>query len=140
MPTSDKTQRKRQQQSKKQQQQQKQRQRKRTQQRQRGGNTTTQSVQQPMQYFNPDHQSTYAIQPPRLEPSAYGESHAVSHGMSSCKNMVGPSLAPSPGASDLQTGGMMQLYSKIVNPMTGRKVSVTSATGRRVLQSYLNEL
>jgi hypothetical protein len=107
---------------------------------QRGGeSTTSQSVQMPMQYYDPNYQSTYAATAPALEPSAYGPSHAVSHGIASCNNMVGPSLGPSPGTSGLQTGGMAQLYSKIVNPDTGRKVSIYSSVGKRVLKNYLKQ-
>ena len=114
----------------------------RGQRKQRGGegNSTSQSVQMPMQYYNPDYKSTYAANPPALEPSAYGKSYAVSHGISSFNNMVGPNLGPSPGASGLQTGGMDHLYSKITNPDSGRKVSIYSSVGKRVLKNYLKQL
>ena len=113
-----------------------------TRRKQRGGesNATSQSVQMPMQYYDPNNHSTYAVNPPALAPSAYGTSYPVSHGMPSCNNMVGPSLGPSPGSSGLQTGGMAQLYSKIVNPDTGRKVSIHSNIGKRVLKNYLKQL
>ena len=108
---------------------------------QRGGesNATSQSVQMPMQYYDPNNHSTYAVKPPALEASAYGKTYAVSHGMPSCNNMVGPNLGPSPGSSGLQTGGRAELYSKIVNPATGRKVSIYSNIGKRVLRNYAKQ-
>ena len=32
------------------------------------------------------------------------------------------------------------MYSKIINPKTGRKVKVTGVLGRKILQNYLNYL
>ena len=67
--------------------------------------------------------------------SAYGKVNAVSNGTIIGKNLMGPNLGGYPNNSGIQTGGY---YDKIVNPITGRKVNITSKLGKNIINNYLN--
>ena len=103
-------------------------------------------VAMPIQYFDPTSTVTkyYPTGSPELANygnNAYGVHHPVSNGMPGpVDGFVGPNLAPyessHPHSSPLQTGGGHP-YGMIVNPETGRRVSVHGKTGRRVLRRYI---
>lgn len=107
---------------------------------QRGG------VSMPIQYFDPTSTLTnyYPTGSPELTQfgnNAYGTHHPVSYGVSGPgENLIGPNLAPyeisTPHSTALQTGGGNP-YGMIVNPETGRRVSVNGKIGRSVLRNYL---
>ena len=97
----------------------------------------------PLRYFNPKSNvpSYYPTGSPQLETgnSAYGPNVAVSYGVPTGEGfnrMNGPNLGPFPDSTKTQTGG----YSKIVNPITGRKVSIYSKTGKNVIRTYLKNI
>lgn len=100
-------------------------------------------VGMPIQYFDPKasvpayyHAGHHLLKPGN---TAYGPSSAVSYGEPTGfgKGLTGPNLAPYPNSTKTQTGGSSP-YDKIVNPATGRKVSLFSKKGREVLGNYLN--
>ena len=103
-------------------------------------------VAMPIQYFDPTSTLTnyYPAESPELTQfgnNAYGAHYPVSYGMPGPNDgLVGPNLAAyeisSPHSSPLQTGGGNP-YEMIVNPETGRRVSVNGKIGRRVLRNYL---
>ena len=72
---------------------------------------------------------------------AYGKSSPTSHGVNLGNNTMGPDLAAyEPYAthhSGMQTGGA---FTKIVNPKTGRMVSIYGKTGKKILNNYVNYL
>jgi len=70
--------------------------------------------------------------------SAYGKSYPVSHGINIGNNMVGPDLGASAQHSSVQTGGVNPFH-YIVNPETGRKVSLFGKTGQKVLNNYIKK-
>lgn len=74
--------------------------------------------------------------------NAYGAHRAVSFGVHDGKT-AGPNLAGyaprAPHSTALQTGGE-DPYSMIVNPETGRRVSIYGKTGQRVLRKYSGEM
>ena len=69
--------------------------------------------------------------------SAYGKTYPTSRGMLIEKNLMGPDLGPYPNHSNTQTGGG---YDKIINPVTGRKVNVNSKLGKKIINSYLQQI
>ena len=97
----------------------------------------------PIRYFNPNQSvpKYYPSGSPQLDTgnSAYGPNVGVSYGVSTGEGfnrMNGPNLGPYPNSTKTQTGG----FNKIVNPDTGRKVSIHSKTGKQVLKSYIRAL
>ena len=97
----------------------------------------------PIQYFGGKLNRYFPTGSSELVPKngAYGETVATSFGKNVpslySKNMVGPNLAPYPNATNLQTGGA---YDSIVNPETGRKVSIYGKTGQKVLNNYFKNI
>jgi hypothetical protein len=96
----------------------------------------------PIQYFDPKATvpAYYPAGHHSLKPgnSAYGPISAVSYGEPTGheKAFTGPNLAPYPNSTKTQTGGSSP-YNNIINPATGRKVSLFSKKGRDILGNYL---
>jgi len=86
-------------------------------------------VSLPSEYFGSDSGRYYKPGSPelQLEPSAYGPN-----------NVKNRSIGPAPNHSNLQTGG--GIYNKIINPETGRRVSVTSKKGKQIISNYITFL
>jgi hypothetical protein len=120
------------------------------------GNHNIQSVGFPIQWFNPGAQVP-AYYPAGNEmltkqyQSAYGPINAVNTTQpNACGTEMGPNLAPFSPYEDLSgimTGGsqqqqqqQQQSFQQIVNPLTGRKVSIRSRLGQQILQQYLQQL
>lgn len=101
---------------------------------QRGGRGN--SVHLPSEFFGKN-SGRYVDTPNQVSHSAYGQQFAVSHGTSIGNNMVGPDLGPSPNHSGVQTGGA---FTKIINPATGRKVSIFGRIGKKILKGYLHQM
>ena len=101
---------------------------------QKGGRVTM-----PSEYFGKDSGRYFEAGSPQLQisPSAYGRNYPTSHGIIIEQNMMGPDLGPTQN-SGMQTGGAEFQY--IVNPESGRKVSIHGKTGKKVLKNYLNKL
>ena len=103
---------------------------------QRGG------VGLPMEYFNPNSKVTHYYPSGdhhlKLGNNAYGPQVAVSYGATTTgsSGYTGPNMAPYPNSTATHTGGGA-LYDRIVNPETGRKVSLFTSKGKRVLKNYL---
>lgn len=127
-------------------------QRSRRQQKQRGGDGSynIQSVGFPIQWFNPE-AKVPAYYPAGSEmltkqyQSAYGPINAVNTTQpNACGTEMGPNLAPFSPYEDLSgimTGGAaQQAFQQIVNPLTGRKVSVRSKLGQQILKQYLQQI
>ena len=104
---------------------------------QSGGKGSGHDVHFPSEFFGND-SGRYSDSPQSLESSSYGSQSAVSYGVESSPGMVGPDMGPSPGASGTQTGGANP-FLKIVNPATGRKVSIHSKVGREVINGFLEQ-
>ena len=90
----------------------------------------------PSEFFDKN-SGRYLENPQPLADSAYGQQSPVSHGMSIGNNMIGPDLGPSPDHSGVQTGGA---FFKIINPATGKKVSIFGKIGKKVLKGYLKQM
>ena len=106
---------------------------------QTGGSNTGHDVQFPAEYFGNNSGRYFSPGSPELTnipDSAYGKNFPTSHGIPIGNNMTGPALGAYPDASGMQTGGA---YSKIVNPATGRKVSVFGKLGQKIIRNYLNQ-
>lgn len=106
---------------------------------QRGGR-----VSMPSAYYNPgDNTHYYPTGSSELTShgnNAYGPHHAVSYGAPGpSSNFTGPNYAgyspQHPHSTALQTGGSHP-YDRIVNPETGRRVSIYTKKGREVLRNY----
>ena len=101
-------------------------------------------VSMPIQYYDPlaDVPHYYSKGDHHLNNAntAYGPYSAVSFGEPTgvgFKGFTGPNLAASPNNTKTMTGGG-SVYDTIVNPATGRKVSLFTKKGRDVLENYLN--
>ena len=94
----------------------------------------------PSDYFgNPDSRNGHVA----MENHAYGQSHAVSQGTKIGNNMVGADLAPyEPNGvhhSGMQTGGQ-DPFDFIHEPKSGKKLSIYSTEGQKLLKKYIKEL
>jgi len=101
---------------------------------QKGGRVTM-----PSEYFGNDSGRYFQNGAPELQManSAYGKNHPTSRGVLIADNLSGPDLGAT-RHSGMQTGGAEFQY--IVNPETGRKVSIHGKTGQKVLKNYVNNL
>lgn len=99
----------------------------------------------PMRFFrSQEFGNYYPAGSPEISPgnSAYGPIIPKSYGMrtgSLFPHMVGPNLAAT-RSTPIKTGGGNNPYNSIVNPFTGRKCSIFSDTGRKVLSYYIDQL
>ena len=100
-------------------------------------------VSMPLQYYDPTAKvpSYYATGDSHLNNgnNAYGVYQPISFGQetgSGFKGYIGPNLGPYPESTNTQTGGSA-VYNSIVNPETGRKVSLFTKKGRHILEQYL---
>jgi hypothetical protein len=93
----------------------------------------------PSEYFGSDSGRYFPAGSTQLNitPSAYGPNIATSHGIMINPTLSGPDLGPT-SHSGMQTGGK-KTWDFIVNPETGRKVSIRSPTGKKVLAKYLKQ-
>ena len=94
----------------------------------------------PMRYFSPNNRAHYfTAGSPELTIGnhPYGQSHAVSHGIPIGNNYLGPDLGVT-NHSNIQTAGSM--FNRIVNPETGRKVSIYGKIGKKVIKNYIKYL
>ena len=66
-----------------------------------------------------------------------GHNCDVKH-LSEKNNQTGGNEPIGAGTTNTDTGITM-FYSKIVNPYTGRKVSIFGKSGQRILKNYLNQ-
>jgi hypothetical protein len=104
-------------------------------------------VSMPIQYFVPKAEVPryYPEGAPELTQqymSALGPINAVNTTQpNACGSEMGPSLAPFNPYMDvsMMTGGS-DMFSHIVNPLTGRKVAIRSKLGKQILGQYLNML
>ena len=96
-------------------------------------------VTMPSEYYGKNSGRYFEAGAPELQigNSAYGRNHATSRGVLIENHMSGPDLGPT-RHSGMQTGGAEFQY--IVNPESGRKVSIHGKTGQKVLKNYLNRL
>ena len=94
----------------------------------------------PSEYLGSDSGRYFPEGSPQLNmaPSAYGPNIATSHGILINPTLSGPDLGPT-SHSGQQTGGQKGDYKSIVNPETGRRVSIKSSTGKKVLAKYLKQ-
>ena len=101
---------------------------------QKGGRVTM-----PSEFYGRDSGRYFKAGSPELQiaNSAYGINQATSRGVLIGENLSGPDLGPT-RHNGVQTGGAEFQY--IVNPETGRKVSVHGKTGQRVLKNYIDKL
>ncbi len=108
--------------------------------RQSGGRTLM-----PIQYFEPNATSPryYPAGSPELNTAnasfASGPYIPVSYGAPTGPvhpGFTGPDMGPYPNSTALQTGGG-SVYDSIVNPETGRKVSIFTKKGRKILENYI---
>ena len=111
------------------------------------GNHNIQSVGMPIQYFNP------SAKVPAYYPSGHemltkqyvsglGPVNAVNTTQpNACGTEMGPSLSAFSPYEDvsMMTGGG-SAYRQIVNPLTNRKVSVSSKLGQQIIKQYINVL
>jgi len=111
------------------------------------GNHNIQSVGMPIQYFNP------SAKVPAYYPSGHemltkqyvsglGPVNAVNTTQpNACGTEMGPSLSAFSPYEDvsMMTGGS-SVYRQIVNPLTNRKVSVSSRLGQQIIKQYANLL
>ena len=111
------------------------------------GNHNIQSVGMPIQYFNP------SAKAPAYYPSGHemltkqyvsglGPVNAVNTTQpNACRTEMGPSLSAFSPYEDvsMMTGGR-SAYRQIVNPLTNRKVSVSSKLGQQIIKQYINIL
>ena len=111
------------------------------------GNHNIQSVGMPIQYFNP------SAKVPAYYPSGHemltkqyvsglGPVNAVNTTQpNACGTEMGPSLSAFSPYEDvsMMTGGA-SAYRQIVNPLTNRKVSVSSRLGQQIINQYINVL
>ncbi len=111
------------------------------------GNHNIQSVGMPIQYFNP------SAKVPAYYPSGHemltkqyvsglGPVNAVNTTQpNACGTEMGPSLSAFSPYEDvsMMTGGG-SVYRQIVNPLTNRKVSVSSKLGQQIINQYINVL
>jgi hypothetical protein len=96
----------------------------------------------PIGYFNPTQRQHYfPAGSPQLKPgpSAYGPTVAVDMGTRN-GNMVGPNYGATKSTNLKTGGGNSNPYNTIVNPFTGRKCSLFSKKGSKVLSYYLEQL
>ena len=103
------------------------------------GRQTGGRVSMPSEYYGKNSGRYFEGGAPELQiaNSAYGANRATSRGVLIGKNMSGPDLGPT-NTSGKQTGGGE--FQFIVNPESGRKVSIHGKTGQKVLKNYLNNL
>ncbi len=101
-------------------------------------------VLMPIQYFDPNaevpHYYSKGDSHLNTGNNAYGVYRPVSYGEPTgpgFKGYTGPNLGPYPHSTKTQTGGK-SVYDSIVNPETGRKVSIFTKKGRNILEQYLN--
>jgi hypothetical protein len=116
---------------------------------QRGGDGSMSSVGYPIQWFNP------GAKVPTYYPSgseiltkeyltAYGPIRAVNTTQANATGTeMGPNLAPFSPYEDLSgimTGGAQRSFQQIVNPMTGRRVSIRTKLGQQIIKQYIKQL
>ena len=103
------------------------------------GKQTGGRVSMPSEYYGNNSGRYFESGAPELKiaNSAYGVNRATSRGVLIGNNMSGPDLGATRTSGKQTGGGEFQF---IVNPESGRKVSVHGKTGQRVLKNYLNNL
>ena len=96
-------------------------------------------VTMPSEYYGKNSGRYFQAGSPELQiaNSAYGKNYPTSRGILIADNLSGPDLGATRN-SGMQTGGAEFQY--IVNPETGRKVSIHGKTGQKVLKNYVNNL
>ena len=98
----------------------------------------------PIQYVEPNATSPkyYPSGSPQLNNGSFsgGPFVPVSFGSPTgpgFRGFTGPNMGPYPNSTATQTGGG-SVYDTIVNPESGRKVSIFTKKGRGILEGYIN--
>ncbi len=116
---------------------------------QRGGDGSMSSVGYPIQWFNPG-ATVPAYYPSGSEIltkeylTAYGPISSVNTTQANAAGTeMGPNLAPFSPYEDLSgimTGGAQRSFQQIVNPLTGRRVSIRTKLGQQIIKQYIKQL